>query len=278
MNLYNLVKKLPNYVRQFGVFYGLSLLYLIEQSLPKKSDVMKKYLVPGYSKPVHLRKTISDHSIFWQCIVLRQYDFSRFVQSNQLVTTYREMVKQGVTPLIIDCGGNIGLSSLYFATVFPEAKIYVVEPDKDNFEMIKMNAVSFGDRVTPLKGGIWNESGCLRITNPESGSAAFRVDVVDDNSDDAIRAYTIEEICTLAGVHSPLIVKIDIEGAQINLFKDHTEWVARTHLIMLELDDWLMPWRGTSRPFFRAVSQYPFDYLISGETIFCFRDFSEENN
>ncbi|MBV5309188.1 FkbM family methyltransferase [Chromatium okenii] len=276
MNLQN-IKKLPNYVRSFGVFHGLRLLYLIEQSLSKKSDVIKKYFVPGYSKPVHLRKTISDHSIFWQCIVQRQYDFSRFSQSNQLMNTYHEMVKQGITPLIIDCGGNIGLSSLYFANLFPEAKIYVVEPDEDNFKMIKRNTVSFSDRIIPLKGGVWNKSGWLKIINPESGSAAFRVDFVDENSGNAIRAYTIEDICTLACVHSPLIVKIDIEGAQISLFKEHIEWVSRSHLIMLELDDWLMPWKGTSRPFFRAMNQYPFDYLISGETIFCFRDFSEEN-
>jgi len=44
-------------------------------------------------------------------------------------------------------------------------------------------------------------------------------------------------------------------------------------LLTLELDDWLMPWQGTSRSFFRCVSRYAFDYLIGGESIFCFRDF-----
>ena len=77
----------------------------------------------------------------------------------------------------------------------------------------------------------------------------------------------------MAGVNAPLIVKIDIEGAQAQLFSANTEWVARTRLISLELDDWLMPWQGTSRSFFSCISRYPFDYLIHGESIFCFRDF-----
>ena len=72
------------------------------------------------------------------------------------------------------------------------------------------------------------------------------------------------------------IVKIDIEGAQKHLFSSNTNWIEHTHLIMLELDDWLLPWQGTSRTFFSALSAYPFDYLIRGEAIFCFRDFEAD--
>jgi len=274
---YRWLSKLPNYIKSFGILHGLRLLLLVERSVPKKSTVVKKYIVPGYPGPIYLRKTVSDHSIFWQCIVQRQYDMFRFTQSNRLMSEYREAVEKGTSPLIIDCGGNIGLSALYLATLFPDAKIYVVEPDEDNFEMLKMNTASLGDRVVALDGGIWHESGRLRIVNPESGSGAFRVAVTNGSQNKGVRAFTINEICALAAVESPLIVKIDIEGAQVNLFKSNTSWVCNTHLVMLELDDWLLPWQGTSRPFFACISQYPFDYLISGETIFCFRDFEEEH-
>ena len=78
--------------------------------------------------------------------------------------------------------------------------------------------------------------------------------------------------CTLAGCAEPLIVKLDIEGAQQHLFASATGWVGRAHLITLELDDWLLPWRGSSRPFFRALAEHPYDYLLGGESVFCFRD------
>jgi FkbM family methyltransferase len=268
------LSKWPNYIKRFGLMNGSFLLLRVERRLPKKSTVVKQYAVPDFPAPIHLRESLSDHSIFWQCIVRRQYDFTHFPQYQRLIAAYHDAVKKGQQPLIIDCGGNIGLASIWFAMQFPDAVLYSVEPDRENFELLKLNTSNFGTRIRPLLGGIWNQSGFLKIVNPESGSAAFRVDISNERSDDSIRAYTIAEICALAGVESPFIVKIDIEGAQANLFMNNTDWVSKTHLISLELDDWLLPWRGTSRPFFSCLSKYPFDYLLGEESIFCFRDFS----
>jgi len=272
-HLYRL-SKTPNYIKRFGLLNGLFLLLRVERRLPKKSTVVKQYAVPDFPAPIYLRESLSDHSIFWQCIVKRQYDFTHFPQYQRLVAVYHDAVKKGVRPLIIDCGGNIGLASLWFAVQFPEAVVYAVEPERNNVEILKLNTAHLGDRVKILLGGIWNESGYLKIVNPESGSAAFRVEHSQERTADSIRAYTIAEICALGGVESPFIVKIDIEGAQANLFVNNTEWVSNTHLITLELDDWLMPWRGTSRAFFSCLSKVPFDYLLGEESIFCFRDFN----
>jgi len=271
--LYRL-SKIPNYVKQFGVINGLSLLMRVERSLPKKSQDIKRYNVRNFPSPIYLRKSNSDHSTFWQCIVKVQYELRNFPQYQRLVAAYHEEIKMGRRPLIIDCGGNIGLAAVWFAIQFPEAVIFSVEPEENNFQVLKLNTAYFDNRIKALMGGIWNESGYLRIINPESGSAAFRVDHSNEQTSDSIRAYTIAEICELAGVKSPFIVKLDIEGAQANLFSSNTEWVENTHLVTLELDDWLLPWQGTSRPFFTCLSKYPFDYLLGQESIFCFRDFS----
>lgn len=273
---YRWLSKSPNYIRQFGLWNGLRLLFSVETAVDSKTGDTRQYSVKGYPNPIFLRETVSDHSIFWQCIVQRQYDISAFSQSERLMSAYREALEKNETPLIIDCGGNIGLSALYLATTYPKAKVYVIEPDEKNYAMLQKNTEHFGDRVVALKGGVWHESDHLQIINPESGSAAFRVAPAASDAENTLRTYTIAEICALAGTSSPFMVKIDIEGAQKHLFKSNTDWVGNTHLIMLELDDWLMPWQGTSRPFFSCVSGYPFDYLISGETIFCFRDFGAE--
>lgn len=269
---YRRISKAPNYIKRFGVVHGLRLLMGIERSLPKSAQQTRQYNVPGYPAHIHLRETISDHSIFWQCLVRNQYDIDCFPQSLRLKAAYHEALAKGRRPLIIDCGGNIGLASVWFATQFPEALICTVEPDDNNFAMIEMNTACFGDRVKRLKGGVWHESGWLNIINPQAGSAAFQVAHSLNPSSDSIRAYTIDEICRLMGADELLIAKIDIEGAQASLFKANTDWVGKTNLITLELDDWLLPWGGTSRSFFKCISQYPFDYLLGGESIFCFRD------
>jgi len=274
--LYRRASKAPNYIRRFGTWHGLRLLFGIERQLSMKSKQVRQYNVPGYPAPINLRETISDHAIFWQCLVQCQYDIGRFPQSQRLKAAYKAALAKGQRPLIIDCGGNVGMAAVWFASQFPEAVICTVEPDSQNFEMIEMNTACFGDRVRRLKGGVWHESGWLRITNPQAGSAAYQVAYSENPTSDSIRAYTIDEICQLMGSEYALITKIDIEGAQGSLFKANTDWVGKTHLLTLELDDWLLPWGGTSRNFFKCISQYPFDYLLGGESVFCFRDFEAE--
>ncbi|MCG5510348.1 FkbM family methyltransferase [Ectothiorhodospira lacustris] len=271
--LYRIIAKTPNYLRKFGIIHGIRLLFSMETRMHQAPGTIKQYQTPGYPSKIHLRKTVSDHSIFWQCLVLQQYDISGFPQSKNLINQYHKMISEGKRPLIIDCGGNIGLSTLFLGLKFPEAQIIVVEPDRANYEILKSNIKALGDRATPLLGGVWSQSGHLRIINPDSGSAAFKVDAEDSEHADTVPSYTINDICKQAGTDAPFIIKIDIEGAQSNLFQKNLEWVKNTNLIMMELDDWRLPWQGTSRSFFSCVSTYPFDYLLSGETIFCFRDF-----
>ena len=275
--LYRLIAKLPNYVRAFGILHGLRLLLSMELRISENRENCKLYQVPGYPCGIHLRQTISDHAIFWQCLVLRQYDISIFPQSEKIRARYRELVAEGARPVIVDCGGNIGLSALYLAHQFPEAVVVVVEPDEENFEVLRKNTSGLGSRVVSLLGGVWHHGGRLRIVNPESGSAAFRVESVGLDSLEGVDAYTIDDICRRVDAEAPLIAKIDVEGAQMQLFSENTDWVQRTSLIMLELDDWRLPWQGTSQSFFSCVSSYPFDYLLSGETIFCFRHLEEKS-
>jgi FkbM family methyltransferase len=270
LNLSRMLAKAPNYWRKFGPLDGLRLLWQVESGFAYRSETTRAYRVPGFGT-VFLRDSASDHAIFWQCLVDQQYDTSIFPQHQRLMQQYRELIERKVTPLILDLGANIGLAALWFASRFPQAKILAVEPDGKNLALLQQN-IAGRDQIQALHGAVWNTSGKLRIVNPEAGFAAFRVAPAQED-EEAVCAYTVEELLAIAGVDFPFIVKIDIEGAQQALFSSHTAWVERVHLIVLELDDWLLPWQGTSRPFFACVSQYPFDYLLRGENIFCFRDF-----
>lgn len=265
-------KKAPIYLREFGLVSGLQIFSSVELGKYPESGTKIRLTVPGYLGDIFLRNTVADRSTFWQCLVQKQYDTKRFPQHVRLMEHYQEMLRQGKTPLIIDCGGNIGLAAIWFARMFPAARIVSIEPDENNLELLRLNTQEFKERITIVQGGVWNRPGALRIINPDSGSAAFRVEYLETQSIGCIPAYTIDDLCELGGTAAPLLVKLDIEGAQAHLFASNTDWVGRTALITLELDDWLLPWQGTSRNFFSCVSGHPFDYLLGGESIFCFRD------
>ena len=263
----------PGYVRSFGLWHGLRLLIAVEKVLPHASDSVRAFQVPGYGPAIYMRDCHADHSIFRQCLVMQQYDFRMWPQYARFKQDYEAALKRGDEPLVIDGGANIGLATRWFAAKFPEAKIVAVEPNSSNFAILKRNTEALGPRVTCLEGGLWDRPARLKIINPEAGATAYRVEEYDAKQSDGIRAYTIPEICDIVGVRSPFIVKLDIEGAQSYLFRSNTKWVDEAHLITLELDDWLLPWSGSSRTFFARLGKRPFDYLMREESIFCFNDF-----
>lgn len=273
----SLVKKLtwsPNFLREFGFIHGTRLLLQNVKNWPHETTEVKGYSVPGYSQHIFMRSNIADHATFRQCMVMKQYDFRSFPQTERLMEKYRAMLEANKTPLIIDCGANIGLASLWFAKLLPEAKIIAIEPDNENYELLKRNTEHLGERHLSIKGGIWNKQEALSIANPQNGAASFQLKASQTKDDQGIASYTMDQLCSMGGSDEPLIIKLDIEGSQAALFESNTDWVARAHLITLELDDWLLPWIGTSRAFFKCLSALPFDYLIYKESIFCFRDFA----
>jgi hypothetical protein len=41
-------------------------------------------------------------------------------------------------------------------------------------------------------------------------------------------------------------------------------------LIIIELHDWMLPMQGSSKPFFKAISNLDFEILQKGENLFFF--------
>lgn len=270
--LYRLLK-LPNYWRAFSRIEAIRLLLNNEFSLaPRTQDGLLKLRLSGLGITVFLRKNRSDRAIFWQCLVMRQYDLRPFPSHNKAMQRrYRALVEEGKTPLIIDCGGNIGLSSIWFANTFPKAQIIAVEPDATNFQLLKTNISPYSDRIRPVFGGVWPRHERLHMREKGRGGAGASVTTMENNAtEDSVSAYTIDDLLRMTPSAVPFFIKIDIEGAQKHLFSENTDWTERFPCLSLELEDWLLPWQGTSTNFLSCMSKKRMDYLIKGENIFCF--------
>jgi FkbM family methyltransferase len=65
--------------------------------------------------------------------------------------------------LAIDCGANVGYSSAYFLSRFPDCRVIAVEPDPDNFAMLEQNLRAYDRRVTLVRARIWPQDVPLSI-------------------------------------------------------------------------------------------------------------------
>ena len=247
----------PNYVRAFGIFWGIWLLLSIEQILPRKSNAVHPVNGPGFPSPVYLRECVSDHAIFWQCLVMRQYDLSLFAQTTRLMEQYWKIVTAGRFPIIIDAGGNIGLAAFWFARTFAEAIIISVEPEAANFALLQRNVSIFGDRVRPVHGAVTETPKAMRIINPDAGAASFQLEP-GDSTEATVNGYTINELSANLNHGELFLVKIDIEGGQRFLFTENSDWIDKVHLIVIEIEDSAIPLASYMREFFQGDEQTTF--------------------
>jgi FkbM family methyltransferase len=117
--------------------------------------------------------------------------------------------------VVFDCGANIGITSLFFAAQYPNARIYSIEPDPDNFALLKRN-VRQERRILPICGalvGLPREHVYLTTDAPAWGNS-----IATSKTRTAVNAWTIDEICRENALYHIDLLKVDIEGAEKELF------------------------------------------------------------
>lgn len=159
-----------------------------------------------YGTYFYLRPNSSDYYTFDQVFLKRQY----------------EIDLPFVPKKIIDAGANIGLSAVYFAHRYPEATIIALEPDKSNFEILKKNISNYS-HIIPLCKGLWDKNCALTITNTSSVQNAYMVQEADTKEKDIIPAISVNAIISEQAWVGIDILKIDIEGAEKEVFETNYE-------------------------------------------------------
>lgn len=65
-------------------------------------------------------------------------------------------------PICIDCGGNIGITTLYFKYIYPKAKVYIFEAEPHNVDLINKNLKDSKIKgVTVIGKAVGKEHGTL---------------------------------------------------------------------------------------------------------------------
>jgi FkbM family methyltransferase len=190
--------------------------------------------------PFYLRIGTSDVPTYEQIFINRDYDFK-----------VRHSPK-----IIIDAGANIGLAAIFFASKFPDAKIIAIEPENSNFDMLKLNT-RFYDNIIPVQAALWNNNEDIELVDPGLGYWGFMTQDEDVNTPGLgqkrhrIKAVTVTELMKEQHIDFIDIFKIDIEGAEREVFQDSGQWLGKVDTIIAELHERMKP--GCEQSFFTAT-------------------------
>jgi FkbM family methyltransferase len=219
---------------------------------------------------VALRPGTSDAAALQQVFGRQDYDLRRLRRAGELDALYERLVAGGRVPLILDLGANVGLASVYFAKVWPGSHVVALEPAADNFGLLFQNTQDLAN-VTAWCAGVASGPGRLRLANPDAEKWAYRTAPAEPAAEGTVPGVSVPEILAEFSAdrgYDPFIAKIDVEGAEAELFGRNTGWVERFPLLIIELHDWLLCGEASSRSFLRVIAELDRDFVLVGENVF----------
>jgi FkbM family methyltransferase len=140
---------------------------------------------------------------------------------------------------IVDLGANIGVTSVYFASLYPASRIVAVEPDPDNADLLARNAAGLiaAGRLSIVRAFAAATDGHAGIDRSDQ-SWGFKKTDLASASGDATATIPCVSMATLLDRH-PVgtidLLKVDIEGSEAELFADCAAWIHRVRNLIIEV-------------------------------------------
>ncbi|HVE75559.1 MAG TPA: FkbM family methyltransferase [Actinomycetota bacterium] len=133
--------------------------------------------------------------------------------------------------VVVDLGANIGMSTVYLAARFPKARFICVEPDPANVVLLALNTRHL-DNVEIVQGAAAGESGQRTF---HIGDRSWAGGLEGAGRDETVRAWSMNEVIETFGISRVGLLKVDIEGAETELFSVNAEWLSKVDYIIAEL-------------------------------------------
>ena len=138
--------------------------------------------------------------------------------------------------MIVDLGSNIGIASVYFATLCPRCRVVCVEPDAANFELLRQNTRGLAEagRMETVQGFVSATDGEAGIDRSDDAWGITKTSVTSETQE-KIPCYSLGGLLERVKVGAIDLLKCDIEGSEAELFKDCAAWIGRVRHIVIEI-------------------------------------------
>jgi len=164
----------------------------------------------------------------------------RIVAAGNFLFMRREIFLQQVyrfapareAPVILDCGANIGLATLYWKLRHPAARIIAFEPDPAIFEALAWNCCHWDlTGVDLVNAAVWTAAGEMSFW-PE-GSDAGRL--LPEDCVEIPARITVNTVRLRDYLGGPVdLLKLDIEGAEMDVLQDCADTLQQVDHLFVE--------------------------------------------
>jgi len=152
---------------------------------------------------------------------------------------FKQVLKRVKEPLVVDVGAYIGAYSL--AACALGARVVALEPDPENYQLLKanleLNNCTQAKALNMASGASKGSLLLLKGVSPTTHSLTPRhVDVVNEVKE-VVKVDTLDNILHDVGFSDAKIgfMKIDVEGAEVEVLKGAEEALERTSYLQIEV-------------------------------------------
>lgn len=146
-----------------------------------------------------------------------------------------------LSPRIIDCGGHIGMSTLYFKKQYPLAKITVFEPEPNAFEYLEKNIdANKLTEVEAINKALWTTEGKLKlfVDKYPDNHWLSTTSIIEGAWTTRQQTEPIMVDCTRLSNYlkdEPIdLIKLDIEGAETEVIKEIQDKLWNVERLIIE--------------------------------------------
>ena len=136
--------------------------------------------------------------------------------------------------VIFDVGAHIGITALHFSNAFPEAKVHAFEPGSRNFDHMSANLSGKPD-IQRHKFAIGAEPGeAILLIEPDHPSMA-RIGE-GQGPTEVVKVETLDHFCRAHGIDAVAILKIDVEGFEMNVLTGAEQLLSESRVALVKLE------------------------------------------
>ena len=222
------------YRRPHGIMHCYNLIKcLVSSGIKVKNrgeNLSFSYLLNSQNFNIELKKKSSDPQVFDQIMIEQEYEsIIKIIRNNNISMN-----------LMLDGGANIGLTTLYFKSMFPGLEIIAFEPSVDTFQRLKKNVENNNLKlVKTIKKGLWSSTKSLKADNSfrDGQDWSFRLTESLPHEKSLFEVVSINDVVEENKIKYIDFLKIDIEGGEVELFKSSSnlDWLKKVKLLAIEI-------------------------------------------
>jgi len=136
---------------------------------------------------------------------------------------------------VVDVGANVGAASVYFATAYPEAQVYALEPGSSPLLLLRQNVEPLR-KVKVFPFGLHSSEKTLSLFHGKNDcvESSLSCSARTSSESEQIRLVSASQFLSQQGIDKVDVLKIDTEGCEVPILRSLAHYLPEVKVLYVE--------------------------------------------